>query len=280
MEVVAFNGIPVENAIKKYLPIYINKPDVEAKNYALRLLLAGKFFDDRKLTLKTLDGIKDFYSDRPINILREHKYESDIESKIFSNNIGYIRINNKLWDNGLIPRFDSVLLSLKDTKALILDLRETPSGGNTTVARAIMGSFISKESFYQKHELTSEEKIYGVKRSWVEIVSPRKYIYNKPLVILVNHWTGSVGEGITIGFDALKNATIIGTPMAGLNGAIYSYQMPNSKIGYSFPVEKLFHINGTPREIYRPHIQVDLRKERKDEDLILNTALMYLRKQR
>jgi carboxyl-terminal processing protease len=105
--------------------------------------------------------------------------------------------------------------------------------------------FIYKDGFYQKHELTAEQKELGVKRSWVEIVSSRPPVYTKPLVILVDHWTGSVGEGIAIGFDAVKRATIIGTPMAGLNGAIYPYTMPGTGIGFSFP-EKLFHINRTP----------------------------------
>lgn len=44
----------------------------------------------------------------------------------------------------------------------------------------------------------------------------------------------------------LKKATIFGTRMAGLNGATYSHKMPNAGIGFSIPVEKLFHVNGTP----------------------------------
>ncbi len=145
-----------------------------------------------------------------MKFLKEHKYNGDIESNI-TNNIGYIRINNRLWDNKLIPLFDSVLQSVKNTKALILDLRETPSGGNTTVARAILGSFITREGFFQKHEFSAEEKEFGIKRSWVEIASPRKFVYTKPLILLVNHGTGSVGEGITISFDAFKRATLIVT---------------------------------------------------------------------
>ena len=86
-----------------------------------------------------------------------------------------------------------------------------------------MGRFITKEGFYQKHVLTAEERESGIKRSWVEIVSPKNPTYKNPLVILVDHWTGSVSEGIAIGFDALKRATIIGTRMAALNGAIYSF---------------------------------------------------------
>jgi C-terminal processing protease CtpA/Prc len=72
------------------------------------------------------------------------------------------------------------------------------------------------------------------------------------LVILVNRWTGSMGEGIAIGFDGMKRAKIIGDKMAGLLGAIYSYNCPETKIGFSIPVEKLFHVNGTPREDFKP----------------------------
>jgi len=174
MQIIAFNDIAVESAIQPLLPQSLKKQDIEFKNYTLRLLLAGKHSENRKITVKYKNKQKDFYPDQPINLLKEHKYNGDIESKIINQNIGYIRINNRLWDNNSISLFDSVLASLKNTTALILDLRETPGGGNTTVARSILGRFISKEGFYQKHELPAEEKEFGGKRSWVEIVSPKK----------------------------------------------------------------------------------------------------------
>jgi carboxyl-terminal processing protease len=208
--------------------------------------------------------------------LEQHGPGRELEFKILQGNIGYILINNSLGDNTLINVFDSAMTVLQHTKALIIDLRNTPSGGNTSVARAILSRFISKEGFYQKHELTSEERETGVKRSWVEIVSPRKPVYKNALVVLVDHWTGSVGEGIAIGFDALKRATIIGTKMARLNGAVYSFTMPNTGIGFSFPAEKLFHVNGTPREDFKPAIEVNVRQKRTDEDLILQQALKFV----
>lgn len=278
MEIISVNDVPVATAILSYLPASLKKEDEEARNYALRLLLAGKFIDDRKIRVKDGNTEKVFFPDRPVALLLEHKYEGSIESKILEGDIGYIRINNRLGDNDIIPLFDSVLRSLQHTKALILDLRETPGGGNTTVARSIIGSFIGKEGFYQKHELTAEERIFGVKRSWLEIVSPRKLIYTQPLVILVNHWTGSVGEGITIGFDALRRARIIGTEMARLNGAVYSFRMPHTNIGFTFPAEKLFHVNGTPREEFQPSLTISLEKQKPGTDMILQAALSGLKK--
>ncbi len=276
MQVIAFNDVPVETAIKSFFPKSLNKPDDEAKNYALRLLLAGNHADDRKITVSYQNQQRNFYPDKPVNFLETKSNTPDIESKILKGNIGYILINNSLGDNQLIELFDSVLATLKNTRALILDLRNTPSGGITTVARSIMGRFITKEGFYQKHVLTAEERESGIKRSWVEIVSPKNPAYKNPLIILVDHWTGSVSEGIAIGFDALKRATIIGTRMAALNGAIYSFTMSNTNIGFSFPAEKLFHVNGEPRENFRPTITVDISKKTKNEDYILQEGLKYI----
>jgi carboxyl-terminal processing protease len=42
--------------------------------------------------------------------------------------------------------------------------------------------------------------------------------------------------------------------MAGLLGAINSFMMSATKIGFQIPTERLYHINGTPREKYKPKI--------------------------
>src|SRR4030095_9318202 len=227
MELTGCNNIPIQKAIETFLPRCLRSPDDEAKNCALRLLLAGNHSGSRKITVSEHGQQQDVHPDEPVNLLETKNEKPEIESKILKENVGDILINNSLGATALIHLFDSVLTRLKDTRALILDLRNTPGGGNTAVARSILGRFITQEGFYQKHELTSEEKETGIKRSWIEIVSPRTPVYEKPLVVLVDHWTGSVGEGIAIGFDALKRATIIGTRMAGLNGAVYSFRMPN-----------------------------------------------------
>ncbi|TMI81031.1 MAG: peptidase [Bacteroidetes bacterium] len=279
MKLNSFNDISIEKALQSFLPKSLNKPDIEAKNYALRVLLAGKHSENRKIGVMNQNQIQDFFPDQPVNLLEAHGDHSELEFKIVQGNAGYILFNNSLGDNRLIDVFDSAVTALQHTRALIIDLRNTPSGGNTSVTRAILGRFISREGFYQKHELTSEEKETGIKRKWVEIVSPRKPVYKNPVVVLVDHWTGSVGEGIAIGFDALKRATIIGTKMAGLNGAVYSFAMPNTMIGFSFPAEKLFHVNGTPRENFIPTIDVDLTKKRKGDDLILQHALKFISRQ-
>jgi carboxyl-terminal processing protease len=254
----------------------------EARNFALRLVLAGNHHDARKFTLKYNGITKDYFPDQNGMQLEHIGHSAKLESQKIGNT-GYIRIIDCLYDNDLIIAFDEVMQSFASTQSIILDLRETPSGGNTTVARAILGWFINKDHFYQKHEYYAEEKSTGIKRSWEEIVSPRpgKY-YSKPLVILCDHWTGSIAEGIVIGFDALNRprTKVIGTELARLNGAVYSFELPETHIRFTFPTERLFHINGLPRELYVPSMYIDWKKDEQNpgEDIFIGKALQFLNK--
>ena len=281
MEVVSVNNIPVESAIAAFLPKALKPVTNEAKSFALRMLLAGNHIKPRKCTLKYQVKEKEYFPDENGLALEHIKYAAKIESKLIGNT-GYIKINDCLYDNELIAAFDSTMETFKNTQSLILDFRETPSGGNTSVAKAIIGWFINEEHFYQKHEYYAEEKSSGIKRSWVEIVSPRKdKYYSKPLAILCNHWTGSIAEGIVIGFDALirPGTKIIGTEMARLNGAVYTFEMPNTKIRFTFPNERLYHINGLPRQQYLPPVFINWRKgeAKPGVDVFMIKALQFFK---
>ena len=247
MEVVKFNGKTIAEQLPQFLPKYANVYDDSMYAYALNMLLAGTYDKQREITVLENGVEKTYFPDQyTINNIMHH----NVEYQILDGNIGYIKINNSLGDNVVIKEFDDILDKLMNTKSMILDLTETPGGGNTTVARGIMGRFTDKVLPYQKHRI--DEKEFGTIRTWVEYVSPRKNIYKKKLTVMVGHWTGSMGEGMAIGFDAMKRAKIVGTKMAGLLGAIYSFKANNTNIGYSIPAESMYHVNGTPREDFIP----------------------------
>jgi carboxyl-terminal processing protease len=166
--------------------------------------------------------------------------------------IGYIRIHNSLGEQALVREFDSALDRMLDAKALVIDLRDTPSGGVSSVARGIMGRFIDRELPYQRHELVEEFRNTGIRRIWTEYVAPRPVIFRGPVVVLVGPWTGSMGEGLAIGLNATRAAPVLGRPMAHLLGALGESRLPNSGIVVRIPVEKLFHVDGRPREAFLP----------------------------
>ena len=247
LQVVKFNGEKIDQLLPNFLPKYTKVYNDEMYEYALNMLFAGTHDKKRIITVLENGVEKNYFPDE----FKMPNQSTDLlEFKIIKSNIGYIKINNSLYDSDLIPAFDAATDSLQNTDKLIIDLTETPSGGNSAVARAIMGRFISKEMPYQKHE--AFETRYKIRRSWIEYVSPRKSIYSKEVYILVGHWTGSMGEGIAIGFDSIGKAKIIGTKMAGLLGAIEGFKLSQTNIGFQIPTERLYHINGTPREKYIP----------------------------
>jgi hypothetical protein len=52
----------------------------------------------------------------------------------------------------------------------------------------------------------------------------------------------------------MNRATVAGTRMAGLIGAINGFRLTETKIGFQIPTERVSHINGVAREDYLPKI--------------------------
>lgn len=136
---------------------------------------------------------------------------------------------------------------------LVIDLQNTPSGGNTSVGRAILGWFVLRPSFYQMHNLPVEERQTGIARQWVEQVLPRrdKYHGGGSVLVRVGRWTGSMGEGVAIGFHAI-GARVEGSRMAALRGAVYDFKLPASGLVLKIPTERLYTVDGIPREQFVP----------------------------
>jgi carboxyl-terminal processing protease len=249
--VLSINGTPVDRAVAQVFPRTVPKGDLGARNWALRRVLAGRHGEDRRIEVDQGGGRQVF--DLPQTSLTQER--SRITYRRLDRHVGYIRFGDSLGDAATVQEFDRALESLRDTRGLVIDLRETPSGGNSTVARGILGRFVPEEVGYQKHTLPSEESATGIRRSWIELVSPRgPFRYQNRVAVLVGRWTGSMGEGMAIGFDAVIRATTVGGPMAQLLGATCRIELPNSKIGVNLPAERLAHVNGTPREAFRPAI--------------------------
>jgi len=246
------DGRPVAEVVRNRMPQALRGADPAARDWALRAALAGTHAGPVRLTVEVEGHPVPFEFTpgvaRPATLLTLDTLRHDV---------GYVRVNNSLGDAGLIAAFDSALAALRGTRGLVLDLRDTPSGGNTTGARGIMSRLVETERPYQRHELVAEERAFGVRRVWVEYVEPRgPFTYTQPVVVLVGRWTGSMGEGLAVGLDGMGRATVVGTPMAGLLGAISERELPNTGIVVRVPTERLTHVDGSPREAFVPPVLV------------------------
>lgn len=240
---------PAFGAVSEYLAALGYSGSPEKYGNAARVLAAGRRDSSRKLTLKNASG-KIYSVDLP-SLYSLERASGLVSSSQEAGNM-VIRFNDSLGDSDTIAAFDKEMAQAAPGQKIVLDLTNTASGGNTVIARAILGWFVTKPRFYQIHELPGEQRATGIARRWVEQVLPRAgKFHDGPVEVRVSRWTGSMGEGLAIGFDAI-GACVYGTPMAGLLGAIDDHRLPNSGTVVKLPTERLLHVDGTPREDFIP----------------------------
>lgn len=273
--VMSIDNSPIAEVVDARLGRSYSHSVAAARDWALRAVLAGRHNTPRLLQIRQDHTIQ------AVELAAHDQFDGrnavPLSHSEIAPGIGYVRFNDSLGDNATIQAFDRTLGDLRNTRGLIVDLRNTSSGGNTAVAKGILGRFVGREQPYQKHVLPSEERDTGIRRSWLELVTPRgDFIYQRPVVVLVGHWTGSMGEGLAMGFDATGTGTVVGTAMAGLVGATFHIVLPHTGIGLNLPAERLYHINGTPREAFLPKILVDITRRDLGEDPIVEVALRVL----
>ena len=246
-EIVAINGVAVGDAIRPYLAAHLVRPDPAARDFALRVALAGRHDEPVQHLTMRADG-----GERTLAYAARERTPSSALSVRQDQGVAIVRINDALGEDSLVRVFDAAVDALPQARALVLDLTDTPSGGNSTVARGILGRFVGELVPYQRHELVAEAKRTGVRRHWAEHIAPRPPRIALPVVVLVGPWTGSMGEGLAIGFHAAAGAVVVGRPMAKLAGALDEFVLPQSRVVVRFATEQLFHVDGTPREAFVP----------------------------
>jgi carboxyl-terminal processing protease len=272
--VITINGIPIGEAVESRMGRSYAHSVAAARDWALRSVLAGRHNSPRRLEVQ--EGATTRMVELPARD-QSPGARTPLQSSEIRAGIGYVRFNDSLGNDSLVDAFDRALQQLRQTQGLIIDLRDTGSGGNSSVARGILGRFVQKDMPYQKHVLPTEERETGVRRSWLELVSQRgEFRYSKPVVVLVSRWTGSMGEGLAIGFDATGAGTVVGTPMARLVGATSRIELPHTGIGINVPTERLYHVNGTPREEFVPAVNVDVTQARAGLDPFMEAAFSVL----
>lgn len=196
---------------------------------------------------KTLDNFVTDVHSCGENIITYGKLISD-------ETVGYIHIKafnqgqtgikqNQDWASDI----DIALESLKNTKAIILDVRGNRGGLTGNVSR-ISGRFCS------------EDKVYAVSRTKngpgkndfgqsveLEIKKNGHWQYSKPVFLLTNAQTMSAGEEFVMALKTQSHVTQIGTPTCGVFSLSLERCLPNGW-KYSVSVQKVTDGNGNCHE--------------------------------
>lgn len=251
-QLVAVGGVPVTEAIRAFWQdLGFEAADITdlRAGFAARVLAAGRRDRARVLAVQG-EGGQIRHVELP-SLYAARQERSPVSAETEGKSL-VLRIQDALGDERTIAAFDTAMEGVRPGQPVVIDLTDTPSGGNTVVARAIMGWFVDKPTAYQMHNLPGEERRTGIPRQWIEQVLPRpgKY-HNGPVSVRVGRWTGSMGEGLAIGLAAL-GAEVTGDRMAGLLGAIYDFALPETGLVIKLPAERLMAVDGTPRERFAP----------------------------
>jgi carboxyl-terminal processing protease len=238
-------GVPTAQAVASFWQDLGLPVTDERAGFAARILAAGKRNAPRRLTVQGSGA------PRTVDLPNLYANTSPDRPPLEVDSLGrdyVIRFNDSLGSDATIAAFDAAMAAAGPRRRIVIDLTDTPGGGNTVIARAILGWFVARPTFYQIHNLPAEQRRTGIPRQWVEQVLPRPGKRHRgPVAVRVGRWTGSMGEGLAIGFDAI-GARVEGGPMAGLLGAIYDHRLEHSGLVLKLPTERLLHVDGTPRE--------------------------------
>ena len=264
-ELVSFNGMtPYDLALTR---IHSDKDSLnnDRVTWAINAAVASRRSDPRKIKIRRGNDVLSFELEAP----EVPQIDEPITHEIIAERVGYIRFNNSLGNRSSVSAFNVALDTLRQTDGLIIDLRETPGGGNTGVAEPIMGRFIEEKTAYQRTVLRN-----GLTKNR-KIKPSGPWTYDKPIVVLVGRWTGSMGEGMAIGFDGMGRGKVMGSQMAGLAGGTKSIKLRETGISLNFPIYDLHHLNGTPRHNWEPS-EIVTADNGAEEDTLLQSAILEL----
>lgn len=199
-----------------------------------------------------------------VTITREKVIKKSVESKMITEDIGYIKITGfegkvEKNDSNTYDEFVENLLALNDAgmKKIIIDLRDNPGGDLRVVCNIA-------DAFLPKGVITYTEDKYGKQ----EFIYSDKEELDIPVAILVNGGSASASEVFTGALKDHKKATVIGTKTYG-KGIVQGVFPFSDGSGMSITTARYFTPNGVC--IHKIGIEPDINVE-----LITTKALSEL----
>lgn len=223
LRIVAVDGEPAEKRIGSLVPRVHSSTPWHRRSVAVAAMLEGDADEPVQVELESQDG--QVFS---LRLLREPfaAEPAAVTAEILDGDIGLLtlpsfsasRLGLKSGDD-LVKAFDEALEQLKETKALIIDVRAN-GGGDDRVAQKCAGRFFtSSVAFpsFQMHMVTLGKPWFAPRIG--RNVSPRgEWQYSRPVVLLIDEFVISSAEHFAAGMHDSGRATTIGHTTAGSSG--------------------------------------------------------------
>jgi C-terminal processing protease CtpA/Prc len=186
----------------------------------------------------SFDNFLDFYRSRPINKKYIKGELHERHNNIFAyawlkDDIGYFHFNKFNDVEESSSAIDEIVDYFKDAKALIIDVRRN-GGGDDKVGKAIADRFADKERLYMITQMRNGPRHddFDKPQYWyVEPDGPDQF--TKPIILIINEFSGSAAENFALAIRVLPHATLVGDFTAGCFADSKALILPN---GWYFSV--------------------------------------------
>jgi C-terminal processing protease CtpA/Prc len=173
---------------------------------------------------------------------------------IADNEIGYVRF--PAFTGGISPsNIDFIINRYKDTKGLIIDLREN-GGGVTTDIFSLLSRFVEEETLVYYSRIKTGPGLTDFSEAEPAYVSPYAGIrYTNKVAVLTDRGTYSAGSFTALATLALPNMVLVGDTTGGGLGLPNGGQLPNGWT-YRFSVTQTLTLDKNPE--YENGVPVDV----------------------
>ena len=248
--------------------------------HLVRVMGRGKDGTVAKIKVRSLDG-----SVRDVTLTRSKKYpitrpktlhDGDV-IQLLPQGIGYADLGR------LMPsQVDDLFKKVKETKALILDMRGYPNETAwpitpyLNVKKAIYGASYSPMTISSSNAVADFEVL-----TFLETLtkSQGESLYRGRVLMLINEMTQSQAEHSGLFFESASDITFVGSPSAGSNGDVTDLLLPGG-ISVRFTGQGIKHADG--RQLQRVGLQPKLfvrptvKGVREGKDEVMDRAIGYI----
>lgn len=226
-QIILVNGIPVKQVISNRSP-YLSgsNPGTRDREYAIKLFRTNDTL--MHLVIKRKGKVLKLKVNKFLTAVDEiddlhFKYGLDKSFKVLGNNIGYINLST-ISDSALKLAEPHI----SKTRGLILDLRGYPIAD--TIRPFLNDHFFPKRVAFSRNTYSNPLLPGTFKIDIDSIGKVNPSYYKQKVIVLVNEYTQSYSEYLTMMCQQMPNSLIMGSPTSGADGDIALVRLPGGLI--------------------------------------------------
>ncbi|MCC6412549.1 MAG: hypothetical protein IT270_12870 [Saprospiraceae bacterium] len=283
--VLEINGEKTEIRAQRLAALLNASNEWTRSEYVSWRLLRGK--EGENITLKVRDK-KNREKTVVLPLSQKYPFKSARDQldtvRILPGNIGYVDLARLVGDD-----VDNMFEKLKDTRAIIFDMRGYPNGTAWSIAPRLTEKSNTAAARFMRYNPMSPDigfrdmNSMSTTHTFVQHIPANmgKSVYKGKTVMLIDESTQSQAEHTGLFFEAANGTEFIGSPTAGANGDVTNFKIPGN-ISLSFSGHDVRHADGRQLQKVglqpKVYVKPTIKGIQAGKDEVLDAAIKYLTK--